>query len=278
MLGDTAVAVHPDDERYRHLIGQMRAPAARRSRHTGDRATPTWTPSFGSGCVKITPAHDFNDYEIGQRHGLPMINVMTLDAALNDAVPAALPRSRPRRGARAHRRRLERARPDRAHRAAQAHGAARRPHPRDARAAAHRPMVRATSSRSPRPRSARSRRAASASSPTTGRRVLRMDAQHQGLVHQPPALVGAPHPGLVRRPRAACYVARSEAEARAAARPRTRRCALRQDEDVLDTWFSSGLWPFSTQGWPADPGARRPITRPRCWSRASTSFSSGSRA
>jgi valyl-tRNA synthetase len=86
MLGDTAVAVHPDDERYRHLVGrEIRLPLA-------DRLIPVIAddyadPAFGSGCVKITPAHDFNDYEIGKRHGLPMINVLTADAALNDTVP-----------------------------------------------------------------------------------------------------------------------------------------------------------------------------------------------
>jgi valyl-tRNA synthetase len=86
MLGDTAVAVHPDDERYRHLIGrEIRLPLT-------DRLIPIVgdehvDPEFGTGCVKITPAHDFNDYEIGQRHSLPMINILDDDAALNDAVP-----------------------------------------------------------------------------------------------------------------------------------------------------------------------------------------------
>ena len=88
MLGDAAVAVHPDDERYRHLIGrQVRLPLAERDIPViGDDYVD---PAFGSGCVKITPAHDFNDYEIGQRHGLPLINIMTPDASLNDKVPAA---------------------------------------------------------------------------------------------------------------------------------------------------------------------------------------------
>ncbi|MES2663530.1 MAG: valine--tRNA ligase [Pseudomonadota bacterium] len=88
MLGDTAVAVHPDDERYKHLIGKnIRLPLC-------DRLIPiiadTYVdPSFGSGCVKITPAHDFNDYEVGQRHQLPMINILTTNAHLNDEVPEA---------------------------------------------------------------------------------------------------------------------------------------------------------------------------------------------
>src|SRR5450631_72976 len=88
MLGDSAVAVHPDDERYRHLIGRtLRLPLTTREIPIiGDSYVD---PQFGSGCVKITPAHDFNDYEVGQRHGLPLINIMTPAASLNDEVPAA---------------------------------------------------------------------------------------------------------------------------------------------------------------------------------------------
>ena len=84
MLGDAAVAVHPDDERYQHLIGQtVQLPLT-------DRVIPVIAddyvdPEFGTGCVKITPAHDFNDYAMGQRHDLPLINIFTVDAAINDA-------------------------------------------------------------------------------------------------------------------------------------------------------------------------------------------------
>jgi valyl-tRNA synthetase len=86
MLGDTAVAVHPDDERYAHLIGRkIKLPLT-------DREIPIIADNhvdreFGSGCVKITPAHDFNDYDMGTRHGLPMINIFTEDACINDAAP-----------------------------------------------------------------------------------------------------------------------------------------------------------------------------------------------
>ena len=81
MLGDTAVAVHPEDERYQHLIGQtVRLPLTNREIPIiGDDYVD---PAFGSGCVKITPAHDFNDYAIGQRHRLPMINIFTKGAAI----------------------------------------------------------------------------------------------------------------------------------------------------------------------------------------------------
>ena len=87
MLGDTAVAVHPEDERYRHLIGKkVRLPLA-------DRLIPIIGDEyvdreFGTGCVKITPAHDFNDYQVGVRHGLPMVAIFTLDAKLNENAPA----------------------------------------------------------------------------------------------------------------------------------------------------------------------------------------------
>ena len=86
MLGDAAVAVHPDDERYQNLIGkQVRLPLT-------DRTIPVIAddyvdPEFGTGCVKITPAHDFNDYEVGQRHDLPLHNIFTIDAAINDTAP-----------------------------------------------------------------------------------------------------------------------------------------------------------------------------------------------
>jgi valyl-tRNA synthetase len=86
MLGDTAVAVHPEDERYQHLIGQsILLPLS-------DREIPIIADDyvdkdFGTGCVKITPAHDFNDYEMGLRHQLPMINIFTPDAKINENAP-----------------------------------------------------------------------------------------------------------------------------------------------------------------------------------------------
>lgn len=86
MLGDTAVAVHPDDERYKKYIGKkIHLPLT--DRDIPIIADETIDPAFGTGCVKITPAHDFNDNAMGQRHHLPMINIMTLDATLNDNVP-----------------------------------------------------------------------------------------------------------------------------------------------------------------------------------------------
>mgnify|MGYP001058650605 CR=1 FL=1 len=83
MLGDTAVAVHPDDERYQHLIGRFAILplVGRQLQIVADEAVD---PAFGTGAVKVTPAHDPNDFEIGQRHNLPAINVMNLDGTMND--------------------------------------------------------------------------------------------------------------------------------------------------------------------------------------------------
>jgi valyl-tRNA synthetase len=86
MLGDVAVMVHPEDERYQHLIGKsVKLPLC-------DREIPVIADEyvdkeFGTGVVKVTPAHDFNDYAVGQRHGLDMISILTLDAKINDHAP-----------------------------------------------------------------------------------------------------------------------------------------------------------------------------------------------
>lgn len=86
MLGDTAVAVHPDDERYQTLIGKtITLPLS--NRKIPIIADESVDREFGTGCVKITPAHDFSDYEIGQRHELPIINIFTSSAHLNKEMP-----------------------------------------------------------------------------------------------------------------------------------------------------------------------------------------------
>ncbi len=86
LLGDTAVAVHPDDERYQSIVGKnVILPLV--EREIPIIADHYVDPEFGSGCVKITPAHDFNDHEVGMRHRLPVINVMTPAAAMNENVP-----------------------------------------------------------------------------------------------------------------------------------------------------------------------------------------------
>jgi valyl-tRNA synthetase len=253
MLGDTAVAVHPDDERYRHLVGrEIRLPLA-------DRRIPVIAddyvdPAFGSGCVKITPAHDFNDYEIGRRHGLEMINVLTADAALNDAVPAAY------RG-------LDRFE-------------ARKRIIADLEAAG---LLEKTDTHTlPVPRGDRS--GAVLEPWLTDQWYVRIAplaerairAVEDGRIRFVPENWSKTYFQWMHNIQDWCisrqlwwghripawyddegnvYVARSENEARdAAARRHGREAAVRQDEDVLDTWFSSALWPFSTLGWPARTG------------------------
>ncbi|HEX7342134.1 MAG TPA: valine--tRNA ligase [Rhodanobacteraceae bacterium] len=88
MLGDVAVAVHPEDERYTHLVGKtLTLPLV--GRQIPVIADEYVERDFGTGCVKITPAHDFNDYEVGKRHGLENLTIFTLDAKVNDNAPAA---------------------------------------------------------------------------------------------------------------------------------------------------------------------------------------------
>ena len=86
MLGDTAVMVHPEDERYQHMIGKM-VTLPLTGREIPIIADSYVDLEFGTGCVKVTPAHDFNDYAVGQRHGLPIISILTLDAKVNDNAP-----------------------------------------------------------------------------------------------------------------------------------------------------------------------------------------------
>lgn len=88
MLGDMAICVHPEDERYQTLIGQM-ATLPLCNREIPIIADDTVDPEFGTGCVKITPAHDFNDYEIGQRHNLTLLNILNSDGTLNTECPEA---------------------------------------------------------------------------------------------------------------------------------------------------------------------------------------------
>ncbi len=88
MLGDSALAVHPDDERFKALVGKtVTLPLC--NREIPVIADEYVDPEFGTGCVKITPAHDFNDYEVGKRHDLELINILTHDAAINDNAPEA---------------------------------------------------------------------------------------------------------------------------------------------------------------------------------------------
>jgi valyl-tRNA synthetase len=249
MLGDTAVAVHPDDDRYRHLIGQrIRLPLT-------DRLIPVIAddyvdPEFGSGCVKITPAHDFNDYEIGRRHGLEMINILTADAAMNDDVPPpyrGLDRYEARKRVVAD---LEAAglldrvddhtlpvpRGDRS-------GAVLEPWLTDQWYVDTKPLAAAAVAAV---RDGRIRFVPENWAKTYYQWMENIQdwciSRQLWWGHRIPAWYDAD--GQI-------YVARDEVAARASARSATgREVELTQDSDVLDTWFSSALWPFSTLGWP----------------------------
>jgi len=280
MLGDTAVAVHPDDERYRHLVGrEIRLPLA-------DRLIPVISddyadPAFGSGCVKITPAHDFNDYEIGKRHGLPMINVFDRDARIKKSALDDFSFG--------HRAVVGRAQladeeltgtptvdliPVK-YRGLDRYEARRRI-VADLEAAGLLERVEAHSS--PVPRGDRS--GAVLEPWLTDQWYVRIAplaapairAVEDGRIRFIPENWAKTYFQWMRNIQDWCisrqlwwghripawydadrhvYVARSEADAQAAATARHGHAvALTRDEDVLDTWFSSALWPFSTLGWP----------------------------
>ena len=247
LLGDTAVAVNPQDPRYSSLIGKhVRLPIT-------ERLIPVIAddyvdPEFGSGCVKITPAHDFNDYEVGARHGLAQINVFTPDARLNDAAPERL------RG-------LDR------FEARQIILAELEAAGLIDRIDKHKLMV---------PRGDRS---GSVIEPyLTDQWYVKIaplaepaiDAVRSGAIRFVPENWSRTYFEWMRNIKDWCisrqlwwghripawydadgrvYVGRSEAEVRER-HHLPASVALRQDEDVLDTWFSSALWPFSTLGWP----------------------------
>ena len=257
MLGDVAVAVHPSDERYRHLVGKSLALPLT------DRTIPVIAddyvdPEFGTGAVKITPAHDFNDFAVGQRHGLEPISIFTLTATINDNAPAKY------RG-------MDRY-------------VARKAVLADLRAAGL--VVSEKPHKMTVPRCER-----------TGEVVEPMLSEQWYMAMSKPAPDGTLHPGrsiaqvaldVVARgevnifpeqwktiynqwleniqdwcisrqlwwghqipawydEQGNVFVARSEADARAKAGANAQ---LRRDPDVLDTWVSSAMLPFSTLGWP----------------------------
>ena len=202
MLGDTAVAVHPEDARYRELIGSdaLLPLVGRRLPIVADDHAD---PEQGSGAVKITPAHDFNDFEVGRRHDLAVVNVLRRRGEGQRERAGSLPGPRQDGGAQARARRPPSAGPDREGGAARPHRAARRPLGRSDRALAHGPVVRRCRDAG----EARHRGGGDGPhplrAPALGEHLFRVDAQHPALVHLAPALVGAPHPGVVRagRPR-----------------------------------------------------------------------------
>jgi valyl-tRNA synthetase len=247
MLGDVAVAVNPQDERYQGLHGrQVRLPLAERDIPV--IADAFVDPAFGSGCVKITPAHDFNDYEVGQRHHLPLINIFTPHATLADSVPErfrGLDRFEARRRVlaeleaaglieRVEKHRLVVPRGDRS-------AAVLEPYLTDQWYVRIAPLAEPAIAAV---QSGRTRFVPESWARTYFEWMRNIKdwcvSRQLWWGHRIPAWYDGA--GNV-------YVGRSEAEVRTR-HQLSAAVGLRQDEDVLDTWFSSALWPFSTLGWP----------------------------
>ena len=248
MLADVAVAYHPDDERYRGLDGRLLA-LPLTSRTIPLLADEFADPAFGTGCVKLTPAHDFNDYEVGQRRGLPLLNILTADAKVNDEAPVAyrgLDRFEARKRVvadleaaglleKAESHRLTIPRGDRS-------GAVIEPWLTDQWyvriAPLAEPAIRAVED-------GRLRFVPENWDRTYFEWMRNIKdwciSRQLWWGHRIPAWYG---------PDGKFYVGNSEDDVRRRHGLAT-SLPLRQDEDVLDTWFSSGLWPMSTLGWPA---------------------------
>jgi valyl-tRNA synthetase len=295
MLGDTAVAVHPDDARYKDLVGKnVIVPLA--NRHIPIVADEHSDPEKGTGAVKITPGHDFNDFEVGKRHNLPLINILNRDGTLNDAVPQAY-RGKDRFDARKEivadleaLELIEKIEPI-------THSV---PHDEKLKTTVLEPYLTEQWYLNVAPLAEKAIRA------VEDNRTRIIPEQWEGVYfnwlrnihpwcisrqvwwgHQIPAWYGPTKwndtPAIFRpqlpdgleasfvynRDRPKIFVAESELGALALARDyygvevrvngdetdwsgiyATHKIRLRRDEDVLDTWFSSALWPFSTLGWP----------------------------
>ena len=260
LLGDVAVMVHPDDERYRHLIGKtVDLPLCERS--IPIIADSYVDMSFGTGVVKVTPAHDFNDYAVGQRHQLPLIAVLTLDAKINENAPKqyqGLDRFTARKQIVADlesTKLLDKVQP---HTLMVPRG--------DRTQTVIEPMLTdqwfvAMSKPSPDNRYQPGQSIASAALHAVTSGDIKLVPENwintytQWLEniqdwcisrqlwwgHQIPAWYG--DAGEI-------FVARSEDEAKSKAKAAGYAGSLRRDDDVLDTWFSSALVPFSSLGWP----------------------------
>ncbi|WP_313220676.1 valine--tRNA ligase [Pseudoxanthomonas mexicana] len=247
MLGDTAVMVHPEDERYAHLIGKtVKLPLT--EREIPVIADDYVDREFGTGVVKVTPAHDFNDYQVGLRHSLPLINLLTPTAAINDNAPEkyrGLDRYEARKAVLADLEDLGLLVETKPHKLQVPRG--------DRTGQVIEPYL-------------------------TDQWFVKMDGlAKRGLELVESGAVKFVPPNWINTYRhwmeniqdwcisrqlwwghripawfddaGNCYVGRDEAEVRAKA-GLSADVALTQDSDVLETWFSSQLWPFSTMGWP----------------------------
>ncbi len=262
MLADGALCVHPDDARYRHLVGkQVELPLC--DRNIPIIADDFVDPEFGTGCVKITGAHDFNDYACAQRHDLPLIVIFTLDARINENGPVqfqGMDRYVAREAVVAELQQKGYLVKVEAHKMMQPRG--------DRTGVVLEPMLTDqwfVAMSKPAPEGTRN--------PGKSITQVALDAVADGRVqffpenwttiynqwleniqdwcisrqlwwgHQIPAWYG---------PDGEVFVGYDEADARAQARAAGVDGPLTRDADVLDTWFSSALVPFTTMGWPED--------------------------
>ncbi|EKP94920.1 valine--tRNA ligase [Thermaerobacter subterraneus] len=254
MLGDTAVAVHPEDERYRHLVGRrVRLPLV--GREIPIIADPLVDPEFGTGAVKVTPAHDPNDFEMGRRHGLEAVQVVGFDGRMTEAAGsryAGLDRQEARRRVVAdleeggH---LVKVEPHR-HNVGVCYRCGTVIEPLISRQW----FVRMKPLAEPAMEAVRSGRTRIVPERFTRVYLHWLENIRDWCISRQ-IWWGHRIPAWYCRQCGETVVAREDPD-------RCPRCgsdALHQDEDVLDTWFSSALWPFSTLGWPdADsPDLRR---------------------
>jgi valyl-tRNA synthetase len=257
IMGDTAVCVHPEDERYKHLVGKSVVVPMGEGRTIPVIADDYVDMEFGTGALKITPGHDPNDYAIGKRYDLPIINIMNKDGSLNSNAGAYDGMDR-----------------------------------FDARAKLWEDMEAEGLTLKVQPhmqRVPRSQRGGEVIEPlvssqwfvkTEGMGAKALKAVEDGDIKIVPQRFDKVwsnwltdiHDWCVSRQlwwghripvwyvgesgESEYIVARNEQEARTKATEmgHPEDVVLRQDEDVLDTWFSSGLWPFATVGWPANEG------------------------
>ena len=260
MLGDTAVAVNPNDDRYKHLIGKtLTLPIM--GREIPIIADELVDPAFGTGCVKVTPAHDPNDFQMGQRHNLPFINIMNKDGTLNENAGPFQGQDR----FEARKNVVKRLEEDGV-------------------------LVKVEDYKHTVPYSDRGKVPIEPLlstqwfvkiRPMADRALNFLDQQHSPVFvperwtkvyrdwlvkledwcisrqlwwgHQIPAWYAVSETGGEITDHTPFVVAYNEEEAREKAVAKFGRdVELKQDPDVLDTWFSSGLWPFSTMGWPEE--------------------------
>lgn len=256
LLGDTAVMVHPEDERYKHLIGQqVKLPVT--GRLVPVIADEYVDKDFGTGVVKVTPAHDTNDYQVGQRHGLPMLTIFDLEAKVSNAEVAEIPAEYVGLDRFVARKKIV------------------------AQLEAENLLVEVKKHKLMVPRCARTGQViepmltdqwfvAMSKAGANGKSIAEeaIEAVSSGEVKFVPENWVNTYNQWMKNIQDWCIsrqlwwghqipawydedgnviVARSEAEAQAKAPGKT----LKRDEDVLDTWYSSALVPFSTLGWPA---------------------------